>query len=533
MRCAHSGNVDATPCAAGPSRGDLRLDVKRSLVVIFGVLFLHGILCVSGVEGAFGKSLRERLILADSTFDFSSGVRLTSREKNADAALSRLRSAYFQRFALHPDLPHRTPFLVSRSDLKLERLHRVLRTMPKGGLLHVHATATGSVEWIVERALSMPDCYIYWEETNDRYVHGQLGFFPNGCAPAGWMLLTKLKAAHPNIREELEALFSLGPEDLGCPDMWKEFETIFARIDGFISYRPVFLDYYRDAFERLAGDNIQFLELRTSLDPVLTEDGGQVVDEAIIDLYQSIVEKVRTKYQGFDLAVIVCSYRQASIGEVRAKMTLERKLAAKYPEMIVGFDMVGEEDRGRSNHYYAAALGSVPAVPLFLHAGESLSPTNHNVLDAWLLGSQRIAHAINLVHFPALERRIRDSGTVLELCPISNQSLGYVPDLRLHPGRGYLLRGIRCVLGSDDPAIFRNEGLTDDFWEAYIAWGLDLRSLKHLTGNSILYSNLPPLLVKRHLETFTRRWNTFIRAVNATESQGKGTSNAQTEAVAP
>ena len=383
-------------------------------------------------------------------------------------------------------------------------------------MLHIHSTATGRVEWIVDRALATPDCQVFWEETNDEYVHGQIGFFPGRPAPRGWTLLSDLKATHPDLRSELVALFSLGPEDLAGGDPWKEFNAIFRRIDGFVSYRPVFVDYYEDAYETLARDGVQFLELRTSLDPLQTETGGRVDSAGVVELHRSIVDRVGKRYPGFELSIIVTSYRQASVSDVREKMELAKSLAARFPGLVVGFDVVGEEDRGKSYEYYAPALGSRGALPLFLHAGESLSPTNFNVLDAWLLGTQRIGHGVNLVHFRHLEKRVRETGTLLEVCPISNQSLGYVPDLRLHPARGLLMRGMQGVLSSDDPVVFGTEGLTDDLWEAYVAWGLDLRSLKQLVRNSILRSSLPSPRKLLHLQTFNERWHRFVCAVNET-----------------
>ena len=233
-------------------------------------------------------------------------------------------------------------------------------------------------------------------------------------------------------------------------------------------------------------------------------------------MYRSILDRVRKSHPGFDMAIIVCGSRGADASEVRDKMDLERRLAAEYPDLVVGFDLVGEEDRGRTTEYYAAALGSRPPVPLYLHGGESLSASNYNVLDAWLLGAQRIGHGVNLVNFLHLERKVRETGTVLEICPISNQSLGYVPDLRLHPARGLLMRGVQGVLSSDDPGIFRSEGLTDDFWQAYVAWGLDLRDLKQLARNSIVHSGLSPGRKQWHLEAFRKRWQSFVREVNET-----------------
>ena len=203
----------------------------------------------AAAEESRGRDLRERLIQADSVFAFSADVHLSPEEKDADAVLKTLRASYLKRFAAQPDLPFRTPFASSRQEIRETGLHRALRTMPKGGMLHIHATATGRVEWIVDRALSMPECQIFWEETNGTNVHGQLGVFPVGPAPKGWILLSELKAARPDLRRELVELYTLGPEEFGVPDVWKEFEAIFWRIDGFVSYRPVFLAYYQDAFE--------------------------------------------------------------------------------------------------------------------------------------------------------------------------------------------------------------------------------------------------------------------------------------------
>ena len=39
-------------------------------------------------------------------------------------------------------------------------------------------------------------------------------------------------------------------------------------------------------------------------------------------------------------------------------------------------------------------------MPLFLHAGESNSVFNKNVLDLALLNNKRIGHGLNLIYFP-------------------------------------------------------------------------------------------------------------------------------------
>lgn len=109
--------------------------------------------------------------------------------------------------------------------------------------------------------------------------------------------------------------------------------------------------------------------------------------------------------------------------------------------------------------------------------------------------------------------RLRQFGVMLEVCPLSNKALRFVPDPRLHPAKGFLRRGLPIVLGSDDPAIFGTVGLTDDFWTAYVAWRLDLRTLKQMALDSILRSSLPADRRERQLDLFERRWQRFIRGV--------------------
>lgn len=57
---------------------------------------------------------------------------------------------------------------------------------------------------------------------------------------------------------------------------------------------------------------------------------------------------------------------------------------------------------------------------------------------------------------------------VIELCPISNQLLGYIPDLATHPAKKLVKDGIFAVISNDDPQIFDNPGLSYDYLMAYV-----------------------------------------------------------------
>ena len=79
---------------------------------------------------------------------------------------------------------------------------------------------------------------------------------------------------------------------------------------------------------------------------------------------------------------------------------------------------------------------------------------------------------------------------VIQSCPVSNQMLGYVPDLRQHPALNYYRSGIPLILGADDPGTMGYDDFTVDWYEVYNAWGLDLSDLKKLAENSLRYSTM-------------------------------------------
>lgn len=77
------------------------------------------------------------------------------------------------------------------------------------------------------------------------------------------------------------------------------------------------------------------------------------------------------------------------------QLLLVASLKKEFPEFVVGFDLVGQEDRRHSLIYYAEKLRSIsPDIRLFLHAGETKwsGITDENLIDAVLLNATRIGH---------------------------------------------------------------------------------------------------------------------------------------------
>lgn len=443
-------------------------------------------------------------------FAFSDDVILNSDEKKAEAIFDSMRSELFNR--INEQLLYSSLYAGWRNQVTAEPLYGLFKTMPKGALLHVHASAVGDVDWIISKAFATPGCSIFLGDENLGPVRGQLGIAPYHTTVDGWIPIGEYTAQDPNWQSTMQEWFTIGPEDEQEEDVWAEFERVFQRIDAFVSYSPVFEEYYHYAFDKIAAEGISYVELRTSLDPILNEDGQWIEDEALINIYNSVVTEVRADHPDFSLALIINGWRGDTQEGVIQQVERANGLFSSHPGFIVGFDLVGEEDGGNSNGYYSEALAQA-MMPLFLHGGESLLTTNHNISDALDLNALRISHAINLVLFPDLESEILEQDVLLELCPISNQALRYVYDLAEHPGKGYLQRGLQGTLGSDDPALFGTEGLTDDYFITYLAWNLDLRSVKKLILNSLNYSGMPSGTKETSLAAFNQQWDLYIQEI--------------------
>lgn len=205
------------------------------------------------------------------------------------------------------------------------------------------------------------------------------------------------------------------------------------------------------------------------------------------------------------------SFRQNPMSTFDYEMENVARLHRKHPDHVIGFDAVGEEDAGYSHlHYidefiklYNASTGQ-PRVPLYLHTSETNWPddlissnldddlvaTLMNSYETLLLNSKRIGHGYGFAKHPYLLEIVRSRNLAVETCIVSNQLLGFTPDIRNHPSLHHYRFGIPIILGSDDAGTFGYDNITVDWYAAFMAWGLDLRDLRTLAINSLNYSGM-------------------------------------------
>jgi len=204
---------------------------------------------------------------------------------------------------------------------------------------------------------------------------------------------------------------------------------------------------------------------------------------------------------GLGMAVVVAANRTRHELDAR---TLAR-LAAQYAGRgVVGFGLSNDERRGSAEAFgrafgiaRRAGLASVP------HGGELVGPAG--VRDALhLLRADRLGHGVRSVEDPAVLQTVVSAGTVLEVCPWSNVSLGVYPHPSAVPLPQLVEAGARVALGADDPLLFGHR-LTAQYELARDVHGFDDSALAGLAASSIRGS-LAPEGIRRRLLAGVQAW---------------------------
>lgn len=139
-----------------------------------------------------------------------------------------------------------------------------------------------------------------------------------------------------------------------------------------------------------------------------------------------------------------------------------------------------------------------------------------NLFDAVLLNTTRIGHGYALLKQPHLMDVVRQRRICLEVCPISNQVLGLVKDLRNHPAALYSRLNVPIVIASDDPAFWGATGLSYDMYYALMSFSTahtGLAYVKQLALNSLTYARLSDAERRKAFRMFRKDWEIFVASV--------------------
>jgi adenosine deaminase len=189
---------------------------------------------------------------------------------------------------------------------------------------------------------------------------------------------------------------------------------------------------------------------------------------------------------GVRARLIMCLLRH--LDEADAERALDQALAHRDRIIGVGLDSseVGHPPSKFKNVFRRARD---EGFLLVAHAGEEGPPQYvWEALD--VLGVQRIDHGNRSLEDDALVARLARDRMALTVCPLSNLRLRVVKDLREHPLRRMIERGLFVTLNSDDPAYFGGY-MNENFRAIQSALGLDNDDLLMMARNGFVASFMP------------------------------------------
>ena len=189
---------------------------------------------------------------------------------------------------------------------------------------------------------------------------------------------------------------------------------------------------------------------------------------------------------GVSSLLIPCFLRDRGAEEAMA--TLEQMLSRRDRIIAVGLDSA---EQGNPPRKFSEVFDRARAEGLLTvaHAGEE-GPADYvrEALD--LLQVARIDHGNHALDDPALVERLVRERTPLTVCPLSNVRLRVVDDIRRHPLRTMMDKGLLVTVNSDDPAYFGGY-INENYSAVQQALGLSDDALAQLARNSFHSAFLP------------------------------------------
>lgn len=441
-------------------------------------------------------------------------------------------------------------FALAKERIEKTKTWEIARKLPKGALLHCHIDAMIDVDWLLEQALNTEGMAIMADKalsSAEAREQGVVTFrYTKEAKTEGgtiWtdqyvpkMLVPASKAAdgfpqggRTAFKTWLADRMTITLEESqghhhGVNNVWEKFASCFQSIGSILFYEPIFRAALRRLLPELLEDGIRWVDFRCAFVFDFRLSGCQTPTKGYQDFFRIFGDEL-ANFQATDIGKSFWGARfiwttVRIFNKKRIVQSMKDCIAVKkvYPDLVAGFDLVGQEDLGRPLAdvtpelfwFRKRCLEEGVDIPFFFHAGECLGDgdeTDHNLFDAILLGTRRIGHGFSLYKHPLLIEMVKQKKILVESCPISNEVLRLTSSIKAHPLPALLARGVTAALCNDDPAILGHgkNGMTHDFWQALQGWeNLGLEGLGSLAENSVRYAAYGP-------DQTTKEWNKDIK----------------------
>ena len=274
-------------------------------------------------------------------------------------------------------------------------------------------------------------------------------------------------------------------------DCLQDFLDIYYQGASVLLHERDFYDLTFSYLQKCAEQNVRHTEIM--FDPQTHTHRGVAFETVIRGIHRACEEAE----ERFGItSILIMSYLR-HLSEEDAFKTLQESLPFKDWITAVGLD---SSERGNPPSKFKRVFeASVEAgyIPL-AHAGEE-GDADYVWEAIDILRIRRIDHGNNSMQDEKLVEEIVKRDLALTVCPLSNLALQVVKDLKKHPLKEMMDKGLKVTVNSDDPAYFG--GQVNKNYVA-IQEALDLRreDLVELARNSFNYALIDKDLKEKYLE---------------------------------
>ena len=275
----------------------------------------------------------------------------------------------------------------------------------------------------------------------------------------------------------------------------QEFLDIYYAGAAVLIHEQDFYDLTWAYLTKIHSQNVVHTEI--FFDPQTHTEREISFETAIKGIYKAL--KDGEEKLGITFGLIVSFLRH--LDEDAAFNTLEDALP--YKEWITGFGLDSSEN-GNPPSKFKNVFVKVKELgfKVVAHAGEE-GPADYVWEAINLLQVDRIDHGNNSLHDEALVNLLIEKQIALTVCPLSNEKLQVVPELKNHPIRTMLEKGLLATINSDDPAYFGGY-INENFEVLANEIKLTKNEIKQLAINSFKASFLSDEMKTKWMEEIHR-----------------------------
>jgi adenosine deaminase-related growth factor len=307
-----------------------------------------------------------------------------------------------------------------------------------GAHLHIHISGVADARWMINMAMNSTYKDWLWvrialddEEFEEDYnlVHVS----PENPDPTVYSSL--LHGDHGHTVEELvdrmalqEALISEDQDH----QIWRRFQRCFNELQQLFRFKPFYINVINRILSDSVDEHVQYIEYRHEPGKVFEIVEGQqkrIGEAGELELLTSLVDDFKAKHKNFFGVKLIWPTQRGGSAVVSALQNTA-KFANIYPNFVIGYDLLGQEDKGfsllRNIDMIDGLLANLTAANTtfskFYHSGESAWPgdvnpssrpgdssPDANLFDAILVDTRRIGHGFALFKHPVLLDKVRQS----------------------------------------------------------------------------------------------------------------------------